>query len=584
MREATDAYVTKIISNDKEQIIVAIEYCNALPAGNNAWQRNGRAIACAEMGIPYFYYADVGGVELDGDRGIKAPRFPNPIVPFSYLTAGTSLQVICIPIYEAHPAITETLRNKFINVFGLEDSIRLIRCLLYETNTADALNVLIAKGTALVKILSNDRKRVDTLRGTQWDDFIENTSGIKKAEWLMQHSKHLVWKKKQSNKVNTTKQFNELIRQVQRLNCLSVGASEIPICLVPYTKLCDFATIVENNYPNQNILIKTLKELRQPIIIVWITGFKPRGDDSRPDRGIVPLARMLFGNDINILTIVSGPAKKETWMIFEKNPKKLAKENGLWEAIINLSNFVFIDSVTSKKGAMFYEVECNLTRNQKPVIFNKATTKDLIYSEHDTDTAIHSIYSNRQKEGVFESMCNPPGGDWSGISVIDFQSNREYRWTSLPRVSSVQAKRPDHVIQILHKNGYIFLAIESKTSSVDLDDEIGTRLTTYIKELFRNYPTAYRKKDENWKSYDKNNAPFSKFTAFSGGAFCFKNDQEMLEALTKGNLDFIMSFEFRPVGQKSILHIKVTEQCQFLIVLTTNLCRQSGAGVEIKIH
>ncbi|MEY4904750.1 MAG: hypothetical protein RLZZ292_2565, partial [Bacteroidota bacterium] len=88
LREATDAYITKVDEDkNEEEILLAIEFCSALPAGNNAWQRSGRALTCSEIGIPYFYFAEIGGVELEEDRSVKAPRFPNPIVPFSYLTA-----------------------------------------------------------------------------------------------------------------------------------------------------------------------------------------------------------------------------------------------------------------------------------------------------------------------------------------------------------------------------------------------------------------------------------------------------------------------------------------------------------------
>lgn len=85
LREATDALLTRMSLDGKTELVVAaIEFCSALPAGNNAWQRNGRALACAVVGIPYLYFAEVGGVELDENRSVKAPRFPNPIVPFSY--------------------------------------------------------------------------------------------------------------------------------------------------------------------------------------------------------------------------------------------------------------------------------------------------------------------------------------------------------------------------------------------------------------------------------------------------------------------------------------------------------------------
>ena len=47
---------------------------------------------------------------------------------------------------------------------------------------------------------------------------------------------------------------------------------------------------------------------------------------------------------------------------------------------------------------------------------------------------------------------------------------------SLPRVSIVGGKRPDHIIQVFGKNLYLFLAIESKGDGRKLEKEIGENL------------------------------------------------------------------------------------------------------------
>jgi len=305
LREATDAYITKAAADRKtEELLLAIEFCNALPAGNNAWQRNGRAVTCAEIGIPYFYFAEIGGVELDANRKVKVPRFPNPIVPFSYLTSSKSLNVVSVPIYEAHPAITDALRKKFMHIFGTEASFDLLKCIIEQSQISDATDVLIEKGTALVKILSDDRKRVDTFRSMEWEDFLKLTSGQKKAEWIKNNPHKQVWRKKSSDKVKVTKTFKTLLANAQSLDCLSIGAREIPICLIANGNVKKFAGILKKIYPQEaiNALAGTIEKKNRPLIVVWITGFKPRGDDSRPDRGLVPLARMLFGNDIDILS------------------------------------------------------------------------------------------------------------------------------------------------------------------------------------------------------------------------------------------------------------------------------------------
>jgi hypothetical protein len=131
LREATDAVVTQISHNgEQEEIILAFEFCNALPAGNNAWQRNGRALAHATVGVPYLYFAEIGGVELDKNRIIKAPRFPNPIVSFSYLTASKSFNVVCLPVYLPSPSSSEDIRAQFGEAFGLAEGQRLVKSVL----------------------------------------------------------------------------------------------------------------------------------------------------------------------------------------------------------------------------------------------------------------------------------------------------------------------------------------------------------------------------------------------------------------------------------------------------------------------
>lgn len=84
LREAPDVLITEIIDG-KEKTLLAIEYCGALPAGNQAWQRSGRGYSTGKSNVPYLYVTELGGYELDTrTREKKAARFPNPAVPFSY--------------------------------------------------------------------------------------------------------------------------------------------------------------------------------------------------------------------------------------------------------------------------------------------------------------------------------------------------------------------------------------------------------------------------------------------------------------------------------------------------------------------
>jgi hypothetical protein len=582
IREATDAYITKIIDEEQqtEQLLLAIEFCSALPAGNNAWQRSGRAITCAEIGVPYLYFAEVGGVELDASRQVKAPRFPNPIVPFSYLAATRSLDTVCVPIYESHPAITSGLRERFSEAFGLADSLKLIKAILNQEATAEPLQSLIEKGTALVEILTAARKTRDTLHGEEWENFRQLHTGLEKADFLENDLEELIWRRKSGEKVRLTPSFRRLIAEVQNLDCLAVGAKGIPICLVPASKVQALIEIFETIYTPEGVADFTSRlNAERPLLIVWITGFKPKGDDARPDRGLVPLARMLFGNDIDLLTIVSGPATPGTWRLFRENLARLVLLNGLWQAIYNLSDFVFVDSATSEAGAMFTVTDRNLERRREKVTFTSANAPRS-FTEHDTDTAIHQLFSRQDAAGIFESMCNPPGGDWSGVSV---QVNQNFhRWTSLPRVSAIGGKRPDHVIQFVADEP-TFLAIESKNNAADLDADIGTRLVQYVQDLFSSAPTATKTAGNDWELSSETVTPLIKYNVFSGGAFCYRNDAEIAFEMERGELDFVMAFEFSNDGTTR-LHLKLSEQCSFLRDVLMQIANQFSGGLKVQIH
>jgi len=493
--------------------------------------------------------------------------------------------VVCVPIYEAHPAITDELRKKFTHIFGKEASLDLLKSLIEQSQTNDAMDVLIEKGTTLVKILSSDRKRVDTFRALEWEEFLKLSSGQKKAEWIKNHPDKQFWRKKSSDKVNVTKTFKTLLTKTQELNLLSIGAKEIPICLVANGNIKKFASLLKEIYPSDKIneLATTIEKKNKPLIIVWVTGFKPRGDDSRPDRGLVPLARMLFGNDIDILTIVFGPAGKQTWKTFKDNTPKLATDNGLWQAVLNLSNYVLADSATSEYGVLASIVNRNLERKNVKVVFNAAKPSGN-YGEHDVDTAIHTLFSRQTKSNIFESMCNPPGGDWSGISYLDFSDKTEYRWTSLPRVSAIKAKRPDHIIQINTKKENIFLVIESKNKAKDLDENIGKRLTEYIKVLFKIPPTAYKPSKQDWQSYKGKKSPLANFSAYSGGAFVYKSLEEMKIEMQEGKLDFILAFEFKNDGTETIGHLLLSDKSQFLNRIFSDIVSQFNSSFKIKIY
>ena len=569
LREGADAYITEIV-NGQEKILLAMEYCSALPAGNNAWQRNGRAYSNILAGVPYLYYAEIGGVELDEKRVVRAPRFPNPVVPFSYLITTKRVNAFCVPVYTAHPSITEMLNNKFQNIFGYTDSLEIVKGIVLKTDFSKAITTLIQKALSLVVLLANERRTTDTLRNSEWKKLLNAQSS---GDWLKKYSVHLIWKKKTANKVQVSNTFKQLFTSVLAFDCLTIGAKDLPICIIPDNKRADFEALLKRLYPNIQFVFDKTKQLA----VVWVTGFKPRGDDSRPDRGLAPLARMVLGNGMDILTVVYGPAKQSTWQAFIKSPAQIATDNGLWQSILNICDYVLVDSATCNEK-LFYKTNAKRKENPAPIVF-PYQKPNIVFSEHDTDAAIHQIFSRKEPYGVYESLCNPPGGDWSGIHYFE-SSEIEYRWTSLPRVSAVGGKRPDHLIQIMDENSNVFLSIESKQKGKDLEDNIGVNLKTYINDLFQNLPTAHKIAKQDWRLFDKDKLSIKSYSIVSTGAFIYSSEEDMHTQLQRGNLDIILAFEF---VKETVLHILSNTSGNFIKDLLKQIC-VGMKGVKIHIH
>lgn len=564
LREGADSYISEVIGKE-EKFLLAIEYCSALPAGNNAWQRNGRALSSVLAGVPYLFMAELGGVELNGKREVIAPRKPNPIVPFSYITTTKDYSNSCIPVYRPHPSITEELYASFNDIFGYDESLKIIRGLLLGNDIKESITVLADKSLNLVEILSVEKKRATTLNGKAWIEYLESDN---RANWILNNSE-MVWNKKTSDKVNAPQRMKYLLEQAKGLKLNTIGASDIPICLIPQERITEFEELLKQTYPELDICLPDDK----PLAVIWITGYKPAGEDSRPDRGLCPLAKMVLKESARMIGIVYGPAKEKTWELLEKGLDVLASSNGLWQSIYKICDGVLIDSVTKAKPE-YIEIEQFPLVAQSELTIPYNSEYDVVHSEHDVDSTIHQILT---RSGLAECLCNPPGGDWSGIN---FHRNGDiYRWTSLPRVSEIGGKRPDHVFQQELKDGNLFISIESKGNGSDLEDEIGVNLVAYLNDLFSLVPTSIKRVNTEWRLYN-NSADLGEFNVISVGAFIYKNDEELKVQLERGRLDCIMAFEFQ---KPSILHLLSNDNGRIL----ENFVKKASeriSGFEVKIH
>ena len=598
LREAPDSIVTEIINQgtlEEETPLIAFEFSGALPAGNNAWQRCGRALSCAESYVPYLYYAELGGMELDSYRQSKAPRYPNPIVPFAYLSLGQVYGVLAMPVYIPSPSALAIQIHQFNELFGNEDALEFIRGLLLKGDVLASAERLRKKALGVTEYLARTRKReADIIAPSEWRRLAELQGGEQKAQWLIQ--RRLPWKKKITIPTTTTLQ---ILKRFLEQKAYAVCSSEMPFCILNASDRKDLKQLVSRLYPGKvsSDFLGWLGNENLPLAICWVAGFKPRGDDSRPDRGLVPLLRMVLGEDhAEVLTIVYGPGKTPMWATLERDAWGLAESNGLWQAIVNLSNGVLVDSQTAVEMSSYGIVINGRNRqsNNQYVQSSLASRhknipiRPLQFGEHDVDAVLHVTFSS-QESCLAEGLCNPPGGNWSGISIFDFQEDLEFRWTSLPRVSGEQSKRPDHLFQfkqgLLSRNPRIILVIESKDRASTVEGGIGPRLANYFFELLKLDPNITRiGRAGIWNPFTSElRNHLLDVEVITAAAFRFESASDLQHTLDRAYTDMVIGVEFESSGQ-STLHFLLKSGFNDLSPLFELIGEHFERSLKIKIH
>lgn len=574
LREAPDVLITEI-ENGNETPLIAIEYCGALAAGNQAWQRSGRGYSTGMSKIPYLYVAEIGGFELDTNtRERKATRLPNAAVPFSYLTYSHKNSPV-LPIYERSAGIDDITKECYKNVFAEKELIEIVGKILTKQDYSEVCNRIEKKVLEFVKIRSTELKK-NSFHSADWQNAYDDLKNNGHFLDFVKKFSAIKYKKKIADKTIAT----ETARKFISLTCeyaIGISSSDLPFCLIPKENKEIFLSKIETLYPNLTKEFKDWFQSSERSVIVLLNGFKHGGDDARPDRGLAPFARMLAGKEADILTFVYGPSYKENWKLMEESPCKLGEKNEIWEAIFSASDAVIADSATSEmKKISFVKSEF---RKQTPeqVIYKTLLPAPLKIGENDVDTILHTIFTQLKSSEIkiFEGMCNPPGGDWSGISVL---SNMfEYRWLSLPRVSHSGAKRPDHVFEITGIEAKpIILSVESKENARALEKNIGENLNRYLTDLM-DYPVNAKHSlpNDEWK-YDVTKLESDDFLFASAVAYiCIKEgDFELVE--NKVGCDIIFSYCFTENGK---CKIKISSYSELGKKISEAICK-AGCPLE----
>lgn len=569
LREAADCIITSV-DGAQERALIAIEYCSALDAGNNAWQRCGRAYSFAKAGIPYFYLTDIGGYELDGSRGQKSRRYPNPAIPFAFVALSLRAGVCALPVYARNPSADAAFKVHFAPVFDEELLSRLLLAVLQGRSTKKIEDDLQEKAILFSELMQT---RPDKTIATR-PDFLSRaayealTKGQELADYL-RAGNTFPWRKSITIPVTASaKHFLQLGSQYGA----GVSRSALPFCVVLRDQRKAFAQAVKALYPDLPPDVAKWLDVNRDLVLCYVAGFKPRGDDSRPDRGLVPLARMLFGDKIDVMSFVYGPGKAEMWRVLRNDPQGLIEKNGLWEAVCRLSDCVLLDSLTNKQATAraYLRPHWDSASKTSDVRVRAVHETPAKYGENDVDTVLHNIFAYLMQACVFEGMCNPPGGDWSGISILDAQRRSESRWLTLPRVSGTATKRPDHVFQVWLPGSVLIVAVESKEDAGSMEPGVGPRLRKYLETLFATPPNAQRRvPNGEWEPYSGARMTMGMEIA-TAVAFMSSSDEVVSAVLRASQADVALAVAFvnagktcqvrgmsaSPVGQKVLRSIR----------------------------
>lgn len=543
LREAPDSLITEIVSNE-EVIRFAIEFCGALPAGNQAWQRNGRALSFAYSKVPYFYITELGGFELDGDRDRKAERVPNPLIPFSYINVSLEMDTPVLPIYIPSPGTSPKTQERYKSVFGMEDLRLYINKTIFGECTEDITSGLAKKTINLVRLLAESRSRDDSISSEEWGRLYEASySQNGNIGGLISDKYSKVWSKKTSLST-LTNTFNKVIEYAKQKS-FGVTSTNLPISIFQEAARESFSVFLRQTYPHvSQDFLDFVGKSNGPLAVAWIAGFKPRGDDARPDRGLSPLLRMTVGSKCDVISVVYGPAPKAAVDLLKINQVELGRRNGLWESIIKTTDGIIVDCKHNNIDSSTFVLTTRKTQAQSQS--NHTYTKSLkiqTYGEQDVDTSIHIIFTKLFPVQTFEGLCNPPGGDWSGISLKADSSSEEYRWLTLPRVTATDQKRPDHIFQTFDGKKYIVI-VESKETIRQIEDNIGPRLIRYVKELTNSVPDIVRSSRSELWAHSRQRLDTNEFEFVSIASGVLSNSTTLQEVAVRGSVDLAIGFKF----------------------------------------
>lgn len=504
-------------------------------------------------------------------------------MPFSYVSFSLTNETPTLPVFVTSPGADQVSRASYADVFADAELLTVLYAVICDGDGEEAIERLRLKALSFVETKASASRANETLTPAQWQQAYEALESRQSLVDFLVLNVPLKWSKT-AYIAGITPTARELMDVAASL-AIGMTSSKLPMCIIPRNDRAAFAEQVERLCGGR-IQADFLSWLRQDkhLNICWVMGFKPRGDDARPDRGLAPLARMLIGKDEDLLTVVYGPAPAATWGHLHNSPRRLLA-NGLWEAIFDASDAILVDSSTDgirRHGYLRSHWHEEIAHPELGLVL--VEPKPTRIGENDVDTVLHLLLARYGGESIFEGMCNPPGGDWSGVSLQLINRTKELRWLTLPRVSNTGAKRPDHVFQFFSSTGRpVVLCVESKEAAASVESNIGRRLISYVKSLLATPASIERISDTAPWSHSVAMLDPSTVTMASAVAFIADTDGVIASVRQRANSDLLMCFRFLNQGESCTLRLIPTTPLGERIAAFITALPLSGTNIRVTV-
>ena len=272
--------------------------------------------------------------------------------------------------------------------------------------------------------------------------------------------------------------------------------------------------------------------------------------------------------------------------MLNEHPATLIQQNGLWESILAVSDALLIDANTdnvTKHGFLRSHWKTVTLKPADHNVFVESLPNHL--GENDVDTVLHLLLARHAGSEVYEGMCNPPGGDWSGVSIQPPDRSIELRWLSLPRVSGADTKRPDHVFELFGIATIpIILSVESKETPNTVETGIGPRLSAYITNLISS-PASIERNDlsQSW-SHSTHRLNPNNFIFASAVAFIPNSQADIESVAARADADLIFAYTFQTHGRSCDILITPKTKTGSIIANYISHLNASSNGIQLIVQ